>query len=91
MVELKPFDFSDSFIDKLKEIREIPVHFYNREGQILIYKKEDASEKEIHRLVKFRGHGIYFNNEDIEKLVLIKKQINIRPQCAPPQKLVQVL
>ena len=51
MPEFMPFEFTDEFLEKLRDIKEIPVHFYNKDGQILIYRKENASVKEIDRLV----------------------------------------
>ena len=62
MLDLRPFNFSDQFIEQIKRIRSIPVHFYNREGQILIYKKDNITDKEIKGLLKFRGRGIFFDN-----------------------------
>ena len=63
-----PFDFSDEFLERLRELKEIPVHFYNREGQILIYKKKDVTDLEIDRLVRFRKQGIYYDNKDEETI-----------------------
>ncbi len=68
MPEYKTFAFTDEFLERLKEIMEIPLHFYNREGQILIYKKENATEEEIKRLARFPAQGIYYNVEDSKKL-----------------------
>jgi HD-GYP domain-containing protein (c-di-GMP phosphodiesterase class II) len=67
---LKALQLTEEFIDKIRQTKEIPVHFYNKEGQILIYKKENCTEEELRRLLKFRGQGIYFDEEDIEKLAL---------------------
>jgi hypothetical protein len=63
-----PFDFSDEFLERLRELKEIPVHFYNREGQILIFKKKDVTDLEIDRLVRFRRQGIYYDNRDEETI-----------------------
>jgi len=70
MAEFKPFEFTDEFLDRLRVIKEIPVHFYNKDGQILIYKKEDATAEEIDRLVRFRNQGIYYNVDDTGTLAL---------------------
>ena len=70
MAEFKPFEFTDEFLDRLRVIKEIPVHFYNKDGQILIYKKEDATAEEIDRLVRFRNQGIYYNVDDARTLAL---------------------
>ena len=63
-----PFDFTPEIMQQIVESREIPVHFYNREGQILIYKKVDATEQEIDRLLRFVQLGIYYDQDDGEKL-----------------------
>jgi HD-GYP domain-containing protein (c-di-GMP phosphodiesterase class II) len=72
MGEYKPFDFSPEMIDRFREERQIPVHFYNKDGQILIYKKEEASEAEINRLLRFVQQGIYYNTDDTDALGLGK-------------------
>lgn len=71
MPEYKPFAFTDEFLERLKEIKEIPVHFYNKEGQILIYKKENTTEEEIRRLARFQDQGIYYNEKDSKKLEIV--------------------
>lgn len=88
MLDLKPFTFSNEFIESVKEIRTIPVHFYNKEGQILIYKKENISEKEIDGLIKFKGRGIYFDNADIKDLVIYIKPGNEIPESLTNTKLI---
>ena len=68
MSALMSFDFSDEFLSTLRQIKEIPVHFYNREGQILIYKKAHVTDEEIDRLTRFRKSGIYYKSEDTSTL-----------------------
>lgn len=63
-----PFDFTPEIMQQIVESREIPVHFYNKEGQILIYKKADATEQEIDRLMRFVQLGVYYDQDDSEKL-----------------------
>ena len=71
---LKKFEFTDEIIEKFRQNNEIPVHFYNQKGQILIYQKSDTTEKEISALLKFLDQGIYYKEEDSEKLGLKKKR-----------------
>lgn len=73
--ELKPFDFSDEIFDKLKREHSIPVHFYNKNGQILIHKKNNASDHEIDQLFKFKNQGIFFDEAEEAKLRDSKKEI----------------
>ncbi len=68
------FEFNDEFVKKIKDTREIPVHFYNKDGQILIYKKEKASPEEVSRLLKFISQGIFYDEKDSEKLILKPKK-----------------
>ncbi|MCB1164653.1 MAG: c-di-GMP phosphodiesterase [Leptospiraceae bacterium] len=68
MSKFELFDFTPEIIDSFRENHEIPVHFYNKDGQVLIHKKEDASEAEIDRLLRFVKQGIYYDIEDSEKL-----------------------
>lgn len=62
--KFQPFDITEEVLQKFNEDGEIPVHFYNKDGQILIYKKEHASEAEIKRLLRFVDQGIYYNTDD---------------------------
>ncbi len=73
--ELQRFEFSDEVIQRFRNQKEIPVHFYNSKGQILIYQKDDISEKEIDGLLRFVDQGIYFRTDDMEKLGLKPRQI----------------
>ncbi|MBI3395357.1 MAG: hypothetical protein HY042_05950, partial [Spirochaetia bacterium] len=76
MAKFSPFEFTPEVMDKVRGSREIPVHFYNKEGQILIYRKENASEQEIDRLIRFVSQGnIFYNEEDSEKLGMKKKRV----------------
>lgn len=74
MGEYLPFDFTPEIIDKFREEKQIPVHFYNKDGQILIYKKEDATEAEINRVLRFVEQGIFYNTDDTDALGLGKKE-----------------
>jgi len=68
MGDLKMFDFTPELIESFREQREIPLHFYNKDGQILIYKKEEASDAEIDRLLRFVRQGIFYDTDDEHKL-----------------------
>lgn len=80
MPALSLFEFTDEFIANTRKSLKIPVHFYNKDGQILIYKKEIASRDEIERLFRFIGQGIYYNNDD-------KQKLNIKPSSEIPEGL----
>ncbi len=73
MGEFLPFEFSPEIIDGFRAKKEIPVHFYNKEGQILIYRKESASDAEIERLLRFVKQGIYYSTDDMDILGIKRK------------------
>jgi len=64
----KQFDFTEEVIQTFREQNVIPIDFYNRDGQILIHKKDNAVPEDVNRLLKFEAQGIFFRNEDYEKL-----------------------
>lgn len=63
-MKLNKFDFTPEIIERFRQESTIPVNFYNRNGQILINKKEDASVHEINALLRFQDIGIYYNEDD---------------------------
>lgn len=58
------FEFTPDVMNGIRDSRNIPVHFYNKDGQILIYKKENASDSELERLFRFVRQGIYYDKAD---------------------------
>lgn len=74
MSEFLPFPFTDHIMERFRENKEIPVNFYNKKGQALIHKKENASPEEIERLFRFMEQGIYYNKDDEKKLGIEKKK-----------------
>ena len=70
MSNLQPFEFSEEVIQGFREKKEIPAHFYNKDGQILIYKKENASDTEIERILRFVHQGIFYDVDDAARLGL---------------------
>lgn len=72
--DLIEFDFSDEIINDFKARKQIPIDFYNNKGQILIYRKDEATDAEIERLFKFINQGIYYKEEDEHKLKGKKKK-----------------
>ncbi len=74
MGEFHLFEFNPETIERFRSQKEIPVHFYNKDGQILIYKKEQASDAEIDRLLRFVEQGIYYNTDDTDVLGIKKKE-----------------
>lgn len=65
---LLKFDFTQEIIDSFHENQAIPVDFYNKDGQILIHKKEAASPEDFTKLLKFEYQGVYYRSADSEKL-----------------------
>ncbi len=87
MSKFELFDFTPEIVESFRENHEIPVHFYNKDGQVLIHKKENASEAEIDRLLRFIKQGIYYDIEDSEKLGLQEKGRDI-PEGLTDTKLI---
>jgi HD-GYP domain-containing protein (c-di-GMP phosphodiesterase class II) len=71
---LVKFDFTQEIIDSFHENQAIPVDFYNKDGQILIHKKEQASSDDFTKLLKFEFQGVYFKSSDADKLYAVDKQ-----------------
>ena len=69
---LKPFNFSPEIIARMRDTQEIPVNFYNANGQVLIPRKEQASGDMINKLLQHIGSGIYYREDDEDKLGLRK-------------------
>jgi len=65
---LKPFNFSPEIIARMRETQEIPVNFYNSNGQVLIPKKEQASADLINKLLQHIGTGIFYRESDADRL-----------------------
>ncbi len=71
---LKPFNFSPEVIARMRETQEIPVNFYNVNGQVLIPKKEQASTELINKLLQHIGSGIFYRESDEDRLGIKKEQ-----------------
>lgn len=56
----------------MRETQEIPVNFYNGNGQVLIHKKEQASAEMINKLLQHIGGGVFYREEDEDRLRLKK-------------------
>jgi len=65
---LKPFNFSPEVIARMRETQEIPVNFYNVNGQVLIPRKEQATGDMINKLLQHIGSGIFYREDDEDKL-----------------------
>ncbi len=64
MKSLKEFVIDDIIIAQIRETRIIPVNFYNRKGQLIIPKKQNASAVEIKKILHFARDRIYYNPSD---------------------------
>ncbi|MBM9499319.1 c-di-GMP phosphodiesterase [Leptospira sp. 201903071] len=85
---LEKFEFTSDVIKSFVSQSEIPVDFYNKNGQILIHKKSDASEEDITRLQKFESQGIFFLISEKDKIVKNKKPDSIHGRGVSFTKLV---
>ncbi|MBM9579066.1 c-di-GMP phosphodiesterase [Leptospira sp. 201903070] len=85
---LEKFEFTSEVIKSFVSQNEIPVDFYNKNGQILIHKKSDASEEDITRLQKFESQGIFFLISEKDKIVKNKKPDSIHGREVSFTKLV---
>lgn len=74
-MDLNKFEFNEEVINYFHESKFIPVDFYNKSGQILIPKKNNATENEINALLKFIPQGIYFLEADAHKLKKPERKI----------------
>ncbi|PJZ57059.1 c-di-GMP phosphodiesterase [Leptospira barantonii] len=87
---LEKFEFNSDVIKSFISQSEIPVDFYNKNGQILIHKKSDASEEDVTRLQKFESQGIYFLISEKDKFVKPKQPDNVHGKEVSFTKLVNV-
>ncbi|AOP32528.1 c-di-GMP phosphodiesterase [Leptospira tipperaryensis] len=85
---LEKFEFTSDVIKSFVSQSEIPVDFYNKNGQILIHKKSDASEEDITRLQKFESQGIFFLISEKDKIVKNKKPDSIHGREVSFTKLI---
>lgn len=69
---LKPFSFSPEIIARMRDTQEIPVNFYNANGQVLIPKREQASADLINKLLQHIGTGIFYRESDEDRLGIKK-------------------
>ena len=67
--KLAKFELTEDILASLHESSSIPVNFYNKDGQALLPKKENATGDDISKLQKFEKQGIYYNRDDIESLL----------------------
>ncbi|MDH5655270.1 MAG: hypothetical protein OEZ34_05150, partial [Spirochaetia bacterium] len=64
MAHYEKVEMTDDVIEMFRTQQRIPLHFYNQDGTILIYSKENATPEEIDRLIRYSEKGIYFDTED---------------------------
>ena len=66
--KLLQFNLSPEILQSFRKNRSIPVDFFNKNGQTLIHKKEDASDLDLERVERFIQQGIYYREEDSKKI-----------------------
>jgi len=79
MQKYKSFELTDEIISNIKNKSEIPVDFHNKNGQVLIHKKMNATEHEINKLLNFVKQGIYFDENEAYKLGLNRRKRRSTP------------
>ncbi len=65
MTDLHLFDLNEDIRQRILDSKSIPVDFYNKQGQVIIHKKPDVAEHEIHKLFKISERGIYYREADL--------------------------
>jgi len=73
---LKPFNFSPEIIARMRDTQEIPVNFYNANGQVLIPRREQATGDMINKLLQHIGSGVYYKEGDEDRLGIKKTAAN---------------
>lgn len=68
MARFEPFTLTPEVLESFRSKKQIPAHLYSKEGQILIHSKENATDTEIERLLRFADRGIYYNVDDADTL-----------------------
>ncbi|PJZ71125.1 c-di-GMP phosphodiesterase [Leptospira perolatii] len=67
-IRFERFEFNSEVIKGFRTNKIIPVDFYNKHGQILIHRKDYASDEDINRLQKFEAQGIYYLHSERNKI-----------------------
>ncbi|NCN08986.1 MAG: c-di-GMP phosphodiesterase [Leptospira sp.] len=67
--KLIKFEFTQEIIDGFRKVSQIPVDFFNKEGQVLINKQNHANADDFGKLLKFEFQGIFYLKEDQKKLL----------------------
>lgn len=85
----KLFSFTPEIMQQIMVTKEIPVHFYNQGGQIIIYKKKNVTDQEIERLFRYIQQGkIYYNTQDSEVLGIKENKRSDVPEGFTDTKLL---
>lgn len=61
---LKPFEMTEAVIEQMRTTRSIPARLYNKDGQTLIFPKNDISAAELEKLFKFNYQGVFYDPAD---------------------------
>ncbi len=60
-MQLKQFELTSLIAQRIQDTRFIPVNLYNKNGQVIIPKKRNATLVEIKKLKRFALSGLYYN------------------------------
>lgn len=75
---LVKFEFTQEIIDGFRKAAQIPVDFFNKEGQVLINKQDNANAEDFGKLLKFEFQGIFYLKDDLKKLLAFGKPTEIK-------------
>lgn len=74
MTKLVPFEMTDTVIQKMRETRCIPARLFNKEGQTIVFPKQDNEGHELSKLLRFNSKDLFYNPDDAEILGVVPAQ-----------------
>lgn len=76
MNELRPFELTKDIALKIQEKGEIPINFYNQDGNIVIHKAPDLDPETLENFQKQIGNELFVDSAETYFFNLIKKDSN---------------
>ncbi|MDF3821672.1 c-di-GMP phosphodiesterase [Leptospira sp. 96542] len=74
--KLAKFELTEDSLNGFRKNQNIPLDFYNKDGQILIHRKKNPTEADFGKLLKFELQGVYFLVSELNK----GKNISQKPE-----------
>ncbi len=65
--QLAKFDLSEESLNSFRQNKRIPFDLYNKNGQVVMPKKNLPTEEDFGKLFKFELQGLYFRISDLKK------------------------